>query len=312
MVCVPTKSGGIRITVNYQKLNKVTIIPRIAIPRVDEVLDTLGGSSVFSVFDLFSGFTQLTIHPDIIPLTAFCTPTGLYEWLRMPQGAAGAPVWFVSAMRLVTTGLDNVRMYLDDAIGSDDCPINHVSTLATFFARLRLHKLKLSPDKSRIGAARVDFLGHLISEDGLRPDHDRVAALSRMPMPSDITELRSFLCGLSYYRKSPTDMARRIRPTVLLEKGAKFDFNPDMEDIVRSLLAELTAPPILVFPHWDAVTDKSRPFRFHCDASTAGFGTSLKQEQLDGSIRPIVYISRATLTNEQNWTPLELEAGCIV
>ena len=85
-----------------------------------------------------------------------------------------------------------------------------------------------------------------------------------------------------------------------------------MEDIVRSLLAELAAPPILVFPHWDAVTDKSRPFRLHCDASTAGFGASLKQEQLDGSIRPIVYISRATLTNEQNWTPLELEAGCIV
>ena len=95
LVCVPKKSGGIRITVNYQKLNKVTDIPQIAIHRVDEVLDTLGGGSVFSVFDLFSGFTQLTIHPDTIPLTAFCTPNGLYEWLRMPRGAAGAPAWFV-------------------------------------------------------------------------------------------------------------------------------------------------------------------------------------------------------------------------
>ena len=153
-------------------------------------------------------------------------------------------------MRLVTTGLDNVRMYLDDAIGSDDCPINHVSTLATFFARLRLHKLKLSPDKSRIGAARVDFLGHLIYEDGLRPNDDRVAALSRMPMPSDIKQLRSLLGGLSYYRKFLPDMARRIRPiTALLKKGAKFDFTPDMEDTVRSLLAELAAPPILVYPN---------------------------------------------------------------
>ena len=102
LVCVSKKSGGIRITVNYQKLNKVTEIPRIAIPRVDEVLDTLGDGSVFSVFDLFSGFTQLAIHPETIPLTAFCTPNGLYEWLRMPQGAAGAPAWFVSVMRLVT------------------------------------------------------------------------------------------------------------------------------------------------------------------------------------------------------------------
>ena len=105
LVCVPKKSGGIRIPVNYQKLDKVTEIPQIAIPRVDEVLDTLGVGSVFSVFDLFSGFTQLTIHSDTIPLTAFCTPNGLYEWLRMPQGAAGAPAWFVSVIRLVMAGL---------------------------------------------------------------------------------------------------------------------------------------------------------------------------------------------------------------
>ena len=70
LVCVPKQSGGIRITVNYQKLNKVTEIPQIAVACVDEVLDTLGGGSVSSVLDLFSGFTQLTLHPDTIPLTA--------------------------------------------------------------------------------------------------------------------------------------------------------------------------------------------------------------------------------------------------
>ena len=313
LVCVPKKSGGIRITVNYQKLNKVTEIPQIAIPRVDEVLDTLGGGSVFSVFDLFSGFTQLTIHPDTIPLTAFCTPNGLYEWLRMPQGASGAPAWFVSVMRLVTAGLDNIRMYLDDAIGSDDCPLHHVTTLTAFFARLRLHQLKLSPDKSRIGAARVDFLGHIISQDGVRPNDDRVAALTRMPMPTDIKQLRSLLGGLSYYRKFLPDMARLIRPiTALLKKDAAFVFTSAMEDIVRALLAKLAAPPTLVFPDWDAVIDTTRPFRLHCDASTAGLRATLEQEQPDGSVRPIVYISRATLDNEQNWTAMELEAGCVV
>ena len=248
LVCVPKKSGGIRITVNYQKLNKITEIPRIAIPRVDEVLG-IGGGSVFSVFDLFSGFTQLTIHPNTIALTAFCTPNGLYEWLRMPQGAAGAPAWFVSVMRLVTAGLDKIRMYLDDAIGSDDCPLHHVTTLAAFFARLRLHQLKLSPDKSRIGAARVDVLGHIISADGVRPHDDRVAALTRMHMPSDIKQLRSLLGGFSYYRKFLPNMARLIRPsTALFKKGAAFDFTSAVEDTVRAILAELAVPPILVFP----------------------------------------------------------------
>ena len=303
-MCVPKKSGGIRITVNYQKLNKVPEIPQIAIPRVDEVLDTLGGGPVYAVFDLFSGFTRLTIHPDTTPLTAFCTPNGLYGWLRMPQGAAGAPAWFVSVMRLVTAGLDNIRMNLDDAIGSDDCPIHHVATLATFFARLRLHKLKLSPDKSRIGAARVDFLGHIISANGVRPNDDRVAALTRMPMPTDIKKLRSLLGGLSSYRKFLPKMPRRIRPiTALPKKGIAFDFTSTMEDTVRALLAELAAPPILVFPDWDAVIDTSWPFRLRCGASTAGLGATLEQEQPNGSIRPVVYISRATLNNEQELNP---------
>ena len=276
-MCVPKKSGGIRITVNYQKLNKVNKIPQIAIPRVDEVLDTLGDGSVFSVFDLFSGFTQLTIHPDTIPLTAFCTPNGLYEWLRMPHGAAGAPAWFVLVMRLVTAGLDIIRMYLDDAISSDDCPTHHVATLAAFFSRLRLHKLKLSPDKSQIGAARVDVLGHVISADGVRPNDDRVAALTRMPMPTDIKQLRSLLGGLSYSSKFLPYMACRIRPiTALLKKGAAFDFTSTMEDTVRVLLAELATSPILVFPDWDAVIDTSRPFRLHRDAGTAGLDATLE------------------------------------
>ena len=204
-------------------------------------------------------------------------------------------------------------MYLDDAIGSDDCPIQHVATLATFFARLRLHKLKLSPDESRIGAARVDVLGRVILADGVHPNDDRVAALTRMPMLTDIKQLRSLLGGLCYYRKFLPNMARRIRPiTVFFKKGVAFDFTSTMGDTVRALLAELAAPLILVLPDWDAVIDTSRPFRLRCDASTAGLGATLKQEQPDGSIRPIVYISRATLDNEQNWTPMELEAGCVL
>ena len=108
-------------------------------------------------------------------------------------------------------------------------------------------------------------------------------------------------------------MAYLIRPvTALLKKGAAFEFASAMEDTVRTLLEELAAPPILVFPDWDAVIDTSRPLRLHCDASTAGLGATLEQEQPDGSICPIVYISRATLDNEQNWTPMELEAGCVV
>ena len=113
-------------------------------------------------------------------------------------------------------------MYLDDAIGSDNSPIHHVATLTTFFARLRLHSLRLSPDKSRFGAARVDFLGHVISADGVRPNDDRVAAQTRMPMPTDIKQLRSLLGGLSYYRKFLPNMAHHIRPITALGRRVRF------------------------------------------------------------------------------------------
>ena len=110
-----------------------------------------------------------------------------------------------------------------------------------------------------------------------------------MLMPTVIKRLRSLRRGLSYYLKFLPNMARNIRPiTALLKKGVAFDFTSAMENTVRALLAELAAPPILVFPDWDAVTDMSRPFRLHCDASTAGLQATLE------------YISRATLDNEQN------------
>ena len=141
-------------------------------------------------------------------------------------GAAGTPAWFVSVLRLVTAGLDNILMYLDDAIGPDDCPLHYVATLATFFARLHLHKLKLSPDKSRISATRVDFLGHVILADGVRPNDARVAALARMPMPTGIKQLRSLLGGLSYYRKFLPNMAYHIRPVTALRETSRNSPHP--------------------------------------------------------------------------------------
>ena len=108
-------------------------------------------------------------------------------------------------------------------------------------------------------------------------------------------------------------MSKRIRPiTSLLKQGVKFVFTPSMKSMVRTLIEELSAPSVLVYPDWDAVADNSRSFLLYCDASVDGFGATLKQEQKDGSIRSIVFISCATLESERHWTPLDLEAGSIV
>ena len=163
---------------------------------------------------------------------------------------------------------------------------------------MRKHTLKLSPSNAKIGATDADFLCHTIPPAGIRPNANKVPELMKMPMRLHRKQLRSLLGGLSYYRKFLADMAKRIRSiTSLLTQGVKFVLTPSMETIVRTLLEELLASPVSVFPDWDAVADTSSPFPLYCDASVNGFGATLEQEQTDGSICPIVFISRSTLAS---------------
>ena len=195
----------------------------------------------------------------------------------------------------------------------DSDPTAHVENMRALFERLRKHNLKSSPSKARLGATDADFLGHFISPAGVRPNADKISDLTKMPMPRDLKQVCALLGGVGYYRQLLRDLSKRIRPiTSLLRKGVKFELTLAMEKIVREILAELAAPPILVFPDWDAVADGSRLFHVYCDACIDGFGAALEQEQPDGSVRPIAYISRATLDSERHWTPLDLEAGSIV
>ena len=129
-------------------------------------------------------------------------------------------------------------------------------------------------------------------------------------MPRDVSQPRSLLGGLSYYRQYLPNLAQTLKPlTTLLKKGVKFVFTSEMETTVRGLLDALSRPPILVFPDWSAAEEGSRPFRLYTDSSRIGFGCTLEQEQVDATVRPIVYLSRTTFPNEQtNWSVMEQEA----
>ena len=156
----------------------------------------------FSRYSTFSrnGFTQLTIHPDAIPLTAFCTHNGLNEWLCMPQGTASVPACFVCVM-LLTAAHDMIQMSLEGAIGSDDSPINYVATLAAFLSRLRPHKSDLSPNKTRSESRE--------SNSWVTSSLKMVSNLMRTESPPCLAclcmrtfkQLRSLLDGLTYYLK---------------------------------------------------------------------------------------------------------------
>ena len=195
----------------------------------------------------------------------------------------------------------------------DSHPVAHVRTILSLFERLRKYNLKLSPSKVRLGTTDANFLGHSIFPAGLRPIGENVSALTNMPMPTDVKHVRALMGGINDYSKFVPDLPKRFRPiNALLRIWVKFVFTLDMEKFVREILAELTTSPVLVFPDWGAVADGTRQFHVYCDACIDGFRASRKQEQADGSINTIAYISRATLDSENHWTPLDLEAGSII
>ena len=128
----------------------------------------------------------------------------------MPQGSSASTGWFLKVISEVTKGLGQVAVYLNDVIVFDSGPSTHIKTIRALFERLCKHNLKLSPSKARLGSTDADFLGHSISPAGARPNAENVSALTLMPMPRELKQLRFLLAGLSYYRTFLPDMSKRI------------------------------------------------------------------------------------------------------
>ncbi|CAB1099587.1 unnamed protein product [Ectocarpus sp. CCAP 1310/34] len=229
LIVIPKKDGSVRITVNYKRLNALVDLDGQPLPRVDGILDSLYTGKVFSIFDLNSAFHQIVCDEDTVPLTAFCTPTRLFEWLPMPQGANASPSWFVKVINRVMHALERVLAFLDDVICFDEEPLGHVLNMIGLLQRLRQYNLKLSPGKARVGATHANFLGHTISPTGVSPDGVKVRALTHMPPPPNVKQLRSLLGGLSYCRKFLKIPATKVRPlNSLLKQGVPFKYTPGM------------------------------------------------------------------------------------
>ena len=217
-------------------------------------------------------------------------------------------------MQQVTADLTHfVTIYIDDVLVSSNDESSMVDYIERFLKAITKYNLKISPSKSEIGAQEISFLGHTVSPRGVKPDAKKVDALRKLPILNNVSELRSLLGGLSYYRNFLPNLSRRLQPiTRLLKKDVPFSFDAEMEAVEREILKVLTKRPVLVYPDFEAARNSSRKLRLYSDASAAGFGAALEQPQKDNTVRPIAYMSRTVLPNEQGWAPIEKEAGCIV
>lgn len=201
IIPVRKKDKSLRLVHDYRALNRHTRKQRFPLPRIDTILSNLKGANYFVVLDLKSGYFQVRLAKESIPLTAFRTSTGVYEYVRMPFGLANAPSTMQRLMLNVTSGLPNTSCFLDDLLvfGStlEECSQN----LDRVLARLEEHKLTVKLEKCSFFKNSCRYLGHVISDEGIKPDPEKVAAVKGFPTPIDLHGVRSFLGLAPYYRK---------------------------------------------------------------------------------------------------------------
>ena len=297
VIFVPKKNGKLRMCVDYRALNKVTVKNRYPLPRIDELLDRLHGATVFSKLDLASGYWQVRVADADVPKTAFRTRYGHYEWRVMPFGLTNAPATFQAMMNDVLRPYldDFCTVYLDDILVYSKTPEEHLHHLRLVLEALQRHELYAGLDKCAFGLAEVDFLGHVVSSAGLKPDPAKVAAVQEWPVPQTLRDVRSFLGLSGYYRRFIRHYSKLALPlTELTRADCPWQWGERQQEAFDALKAALVSAPVLALP------DPSKPYEIYTDASGFALGAVLLQDQGQGP-QPVAYLSRKLNPTEQRY-----------
>ena len=312
-VCMIPKPGTNtwRFCIDFRKLNSLEPRQNWPIAHIHDALDSLGSNEpkYFTTLDLASGYWQIGLEEQSKPKTAFITQDGLYEFNVMPFGLHNAPATFQRAMQEVLRGLNwkFVFCYLDDVIIFSRSFEEHLDHLKQVFDRLREAGLKLQPKKCTFGQTEVKYLGHIVSKDGIATDPAKLQIVKDYPTPTKVSEVRSFLGFVGYYRRYIKDFCKIADPlTNLTRKNIPFHWDAKCIEAFETLKQKLLEPPILAYPRFDGTE-----FILQTDACYTGLGYILAQKQ-DDKERVISYGGRALHDSERNYTTTELEALAVV
>lgn len=278
-----------RMCLDYRQVNKRLVADKFPLPRMDEILDSLGNAKCFSVLDLFQGFHQVPLDPDSRDLTSFSTSKGSYRWKVLPFGLNVSPNSFARMMSIAFAGIpaDRAFLYLDDIIVIGRSDKHHLQNLRRVFETLREKNLKIHPYKCRFFEPQVTFLGHLCTPNGILPDPRKIEAVKKYPTPTNKEESHRFVSFANYYRKFIKNFSLIAKPlNNLNKKSSEFVWSEDCEKSFLTLKEKLMNPPILAYP------DFTKSFIVTVDASKVGCGAVLSQINEDGHDLPVSFASK--------------------
>ena len=266
----------------------MTIGDSYPLPLINEILDQLGNAKYFTTLDLFTGFHQVFLMDEDAHKTAFTTPGGHFEFKRLPFGLSNAPRTFQRVMDIVLSGLIGIVcfVYLDDVVIYARDLKEHEEKFQQAMDRLRAANLKLQYEKCEFLKKEVVYLGHVISEHGIRPDEKKLEALKKFPLPKTVKNIQKFLGFANYYRRFVPYFSYIAKTlTLLLKKDNPFVWGKDQQEAFEKIKNELLENAVLHYP------DPSKRFKVTTDAFGYGIAAVLSQD-VDGTDRPIAFISR--------------------
>lgn len=300
------KTGEYRFCIDFRKLNLRTVKYNWPLPVIDDILASLGEARYFSCMDLRSGYWQVGIEEKDKDKTAFACHKGIYRFEVMPFGLTNAPSVFTELMQKVLAGLDSFcRPYLDDVVIYSRSEKDHFKHLGIVFDRIKNAGLKLKKSKCEFFAKRMNYLGHLVTPDGILPDPEKVRVMTELAPPTCVREVRGFIGMASYYRKFLDSFSEIALPlTRLTRKHARFHWDAECQAAFDHLKSKLADTPILAYPVM------GKPFLLYTDASDKCVGAVLTQVQ-EGEEKVIQYVSHKLSDTQFRWPTVQKEAYAI-
>nr|GEZ10066.1 reverse transcriptase domain-containing protein [Tanacetum cinerariifolium] len=275
---------------------------------MDQMLERLAGNEYYCFLDEFSGYFQIPIDPKDQEKTTFTCPYGTFAYKRMSFGLCNAPGTFQRCMMAIFHDMikKTMEIFMDNFLVFRNSFSTCLTNLEKMLKRCEDTKLALNWEKSHFMVKEGIVLGHKISKKGIEVDKAKIEVILKLPHPTTIKGIRSFLGHVGFYRRFIKDFSKISRPmTHLLEKNSPFIFSNDCIQAFRTLKGTLTEAPILIAPNWD------QPFELMCDASDYAVGAVLGQ-RIEKHFRPIHYATKTMNQAEANYTTTEKEMLAVV
>lgn len=309
LVLVTKPNGKIRICADYKvSLNPSLLIDRYPLPRVEDIFANLHSGEQFTRLDLSTAYNQIELDEDSRQYTVINTHRGLFKYNRLVYGLASSSGIFCRIITNIMAGLPGVSTFCDDILLTGKDRQSHIKTLQLVLDRLRANGLKINKEKCIFLADSVSYLGYIIDKQGVHTDPEKIKAIKEMPLPLNITQLRSFLGLVNFYGKFINNLSTHLAPLYeLLNKSVTWSWTKRRIEAYKNIKILMTKAPVLAHYNEDSALIVT------CDASAVGIGAVLSQPSgHGGGERPIAYGSRTLTLAEKGYSQIQREALAII